>query len=186
MEAKKPETPASKPPASPAGVRREPGPRPSAKATGKEGDVEGGDRRTSPDFLAVKPGFVLLWPDSGLTRRGGPGTIVPPDDPLIFCEVNGDVIDQRHKLWPAPEGTTEATAHDYVWAARVYGDLGYKKVPYVPHPDAPAPMDPNLRPRPVSPLASRPSDDDMEVPERVGTAASTEGDGDSEGGKEES
>lgn len=103
------------------------GDKPAPKATAKK----------SPALLIVVGRHWLHWPVPGLTMRGGKGTIVPADDPLLnTCDLPEEFRDEHHliesdqhfKLGPAPEGSV-VTPTNRLGPRRVYEALGYDQVP---------------------------------------------------------
>lgn len=79
------------------------------------------------ELLVVKKGHDLLWPPPLEGYRGGPGTVVPRDDPLL----NHRGVNQLHKLAGAPRGA-RVTPHRRSDVATLYASLGYDRVPHEP------------------------------------------------------
>lgn len=82
------------------------------------------ERAREPELLAVLPGRMLTWPDGSL--RGGPGTCVYEDDPLLRTD-----SDARGRLGKAPPDA-KVTPHSHPGMAAEYRRLGYDRVPYEP------------------------------------------------------
>ena len=127
----------------------------------------------------VKPQHALAWPiaEQGFPRRGGAGTVVPADDPLINCRAtDGMPMNQMHHLMQAPPDA-KITPHQNPRAAKLYEQLGYTKVPYQRNVAVTPPKQDKRKPVPAADDSRvNLSDLDLEVPKPVApvTAAADE------------
>jgi len=125
----------------------------------------------TPGLVVVINPFTLSLPWPPFYPRGGVGTVLFEDDPLLdTTQLPDDVVrdfkiergSQRHKVSGAPEGATVTPTNDPRLAG-LYARLGYTRVPYA-NPEAPKEPDatPEIRKEPEEALG----DADLEVPKR--------------------
>ncbi len=113
------------------------------------------------ELLCVRKGCDLFWPSAiGGGRRGGAGTIVRRDDPLL----NFGTMNQMHVFCGPPEGA-KPSPHSNPDADRLYRSTGYKHAPEFLDSSAPADLPPTSKPR-AAPPPPRPA-----APPSAGTSS---------------
>lgn len=110
-----------------------------------KGDTEASPR--GPRLLVVRDAYTLHWPHRSLPVRGGAGTVVAEDDPLLDTSRLPDEVRERHHLLVSDQhfkcraaaAGSQLTPHMNSGAQKVYDEVGYDAVAFQAPDDTPPP-----------------------------------------------